>query len=365
MYYTKQIKFKDFTIDNSHIPSLTHSPIHSICCFGEILIRFSPQLQGKFIKDASMSAYIGGAELNVANALSIWGVPAKYVTAMPDNYLSEEILTSLKENNIDISSVVLTGERIGSYYLPQGADLKHSGVIYDRAWSSFGGLKPGQLDWDKILDGASWFHFSAISPALNEDAAAVCLEAVKAASAKGLTVSVDLNYRAKLWQYGKQPVEVMPELTKYCNVIMGNVWAAQKLLGIEPEENFDPVSGDKDAYLKQAALSSKKIMKIFPSCHTIANTFRFDEGEGINYFAALDNAAGQVASNTYRTQHIVDRVGSGDCFMGGLIYGLIKEHAPKDIIEFAAAAAFGKLQQTGDATTNKVDAIKKIISDNE
>jgi 2-dehydro-3-deoxygluconokinase len=342
--------------------TIHHSPI---CCFGEILLRFSPQLQGKFIEEAKMPVYIGGAELNVANALSVWNTPAKYVTAMPDNYLSKEILESIQKNNIDTSSVVLTGDRIGSYYLPQGADLKHSGVIYDRAWSSFAGLQPGQLNWDDILEGASWFHFSAISPALNEDAAAICLEGVKAAAAKNITISVDLNYRAKLWQYGKQPVDVMPELAKYCNVIMGNVWAAQMLLGIGHDKDFDPVSGNKDAYLRQADSTSSKIREAFPACHTIANTFRFDEGEGIKYFAALNTKDGQFSSNTYRTQLIIDRVGSGDCFMGGLIYGLVKENAAQDIIEFAAAAAFGKLQQLGDATTNTIEDVQKIISDNE
>ena len=175
----------------------------SVMCFGEILLRMSPVLNREWIHNASMPVYIGGAELNVASALAKWNVPVKYCTAMPDNYLSHDTLEELRLKKIDTSAVYLSGTRIGAYYLPQGADLKNAGVIYDRAHSSFAALQPGMINWDEALKDCSWFHFSAISPALNENAALVCKEALKAATLKGLTISVDLNYRSKLWQYGQ------------------------------------------------------------------------------------------------------------------------------------------------------------------
>jgi 2-dehydro-3-deoxygluconokinase len=170
-----------------------------VFCFGELLLRYSPAFNRQWIEDASMPVFIGGAELNVATALAKWSIPTKYVTALPGHALSQEIIQELQHKNIDVSSVLFQGNRIGTYYLPQGADLKNAGVIYDRAGSSFGELQPGMIDWDTTLKDCDWFHFSAISPALNENVAAVCKEALEAASAMGLTISVDLNYRSKLW----------------------------------------------------------------------------------------------------------------------------------------------------------------------
>ncbi len=335
-----------------------------VCCFGEILLRFSPQLQGKFIREASMPVYIGGAELNVASALAKWNIATKYITAMPANYLSNEMLAAVSNRNINIDQVKFCGERVGSYYLPQGADLKNSGVIYDRAYSSFAGLKPGELDWDTILKNVNWFHFSAISPALNPDAAAVCLEAVEAAHKKNIPVSVDLNYRAKLWQYGKQPLDIMPQLVQYCTLIMGNIWSAEKLLGIHLAADFDPVSNNKAAFLQQAKLSAEDIRQKFPACQIIANTFRFDEGEGIKYFASMHTKEAEYNSLSYTVKTIVDKIGSGDCFMAGLIYGINLQLKNQDILNFATAAAIGKLQQLGDATISTINDLQKIISEN-
>ena len=335
-----------------------------ICCFGELLLRYSPVLQEKFIEDASMPVFIGGAELNVSTALANWNMPVKYVTALPDNYLAKGILKNINKKNIDTASVIISGERIGAYYLPQGTDLKNNAVIYDRDHSSFSQLKKGDADWDKILEGVSWFHFSAISPALNENAVSVCLEAVKASSAKGIAVSVDLNYRAKLWQYGRRPVDVMPELITYCDVVMGNIWSAEKLAGIGLSGDFDPASGNKESYISAANSSAKKMMQLFPKCRTVANTFRFDEGEGIKYFATLHNREGDFISAQYDTKTIVDKIGSGDCFMAGLIFGLINEHEPQAVINFSAAAAVTKLQQKGDATTSSIADVQKNILPN-
>jgi 2-dehydro-3-deoxygluconokinase len=330
--------------------------MNTVFCFGELLLRLSPVLNGAWIKDATMPVYVGGAELNVAQALTKWQVPVSYGTVLPDNYLSKEIKVFIDQLHIDTNAIEFSGNRIGTYYLPQGADLKNAGVIYDRAYSSFYELRPGQLDWDAILEGKSWFHFSAISPALNENVALVCKEGLQAATKKGLYISVDLNYRAKLWQYGKQPSDVMPELVQYCDLVMGNIWAAEKMLDI----TLPTVLGDtKESYIAQAEKTSVEISRSFPKCKQVANTFRFDREEGLHYYATLFKHNHLYMSKEHFTDAVLDKVGSGDCFMAGLIYGNYNQLASQEIIDFAAAAAFNKLFIKGDATTSTVEDIKK------
>ncbi|MFC0773609.1 PfkB family carbohydrate kinase [Terrimonas alba] len=327
-----------------------------IFCFGEILLRMSPVLNRKWISEASMPVYVGGAELNVATALAKWELPVMYGTAMPDNYFSKEIIDELQAKNIDTSAIHFSGDRIGIYYLPQGADLKNAGVIYDRAHSSFASLQPGMIKWDEVLKDCNWFHFSAISPALNENAALVCKEALKAASARGIKISVDLNYRAKLWQYGKQPEDVMPELVQYCDVIMGNLWAVESLLGISsPIKSSEGKSSDE--LIEATGNSMLQLHKHYKKASSFAYTFRLQN----DYWAVLQYGAEMTVSKKFVIDEVVDRVGSGDCFMAGLIYGLYHQHQSKDIINFAAAAAVGKLYETGDATQQTVQQVKARI----
>jgi 2-dehydro-3-deoxygluconokinase len=327
-----------------------------IFCFGELLLRMSPALERQWIHDGQMPVYIGGAELNVATALSNWNIQTKYCTALPDNYLSKEIIEELHSKKIDTSFIQLSGNRIGIYYLQQGADLKNAGVIYDRSNSSFSELKPAMINWDEALKDCNWFHWSAISPALNDNTAAVCKEALQAASAKGLTISVDLNYRSKLWQYGKRPVDVMPELLQYCNVVMGNVWAAESLLGISSSIK-DSKGKTTEELTAAAGQSMKDIHLSYSNVQSIAYTFRLEE----TYFAVLQHGMEMAVSKELPLIDIVDKVGSGDCFMGGLIYGLHNQHEPKNIIDFAAAAAVGKMKEKGDATNQKIESIQKIL----
>lgn len=328
-----------------------------VFCFGELLLRFSPNLQKQWIHEHAMPVFIGGAELNVAKALAAWGIPVKYCTALPDNYISHEIIASLTDEGIDSTSILLNGDRIGSYTLPMGADLKNAGVIYDRAYSSFSFLKRGMIQWDKVLEGYDWFHFTAISPALNPAIADVCEEALEYATQKRMTISVDLNYRAKLWQYGKKPVEVMPALVKYCHIVMGNVWSAHQLLGTQLNS---ALNGDceKAFYIQQSEFVSKEIMATYPNCILVANTYRFSEGEAVRYYATLTNATEHAVCKEHFTATVVDKVGSGDCFMAGLIYASLQSFPMEQTINFAASAAFGKLQEVGDSTKQNSQTIQ-------
>lgn len=325
-----------------------------VLCFGELLLRLSPQLKGDWLKQQSMAVHVGGSELNVASALAIWQVPASYFTVLPDNYLTVEIISDLNVRGINLSKVKLSGNRVGIYYLPQNADLKHTSVIYDRENSSFSEIQPGELDWEYILQDVSWFHFSAISPALNQNIADVCLEAVKIASKKGITISVDLNYRSKLWQYGKQPYEIMPNLVNYCNVIMGNIWAKEKMLRI----NFNQGNTmDRQFFIDASLKSSELLMQEFDNCKQVANTFRFDVGKGIKYYASLYEKNNIYLSKELSTNSIIDKVGSGDTFMAGLIYGKWNNYNSQQIVDFASLAAFNKLFIIGDATKSTVEEI--------
>ncbi|HTF81263.1 MAG TPA: sugar kinase [Cytophagales bacterium] len=333
---------------------------NKILSFGELLLRMSPKTQGGWIEENSIATYVGGAELNVATALGSWDVPSKYFTALPDHALSDDLLQYMKQKNIDPSAVQLSGSRIGIYYLPQGSDLKNAGVIYDRAYSSFSELKPGSIDWDAVLSDVSWLHFTAISPALNQQVADLCLEMLKAASDKGITISLDLNFRAKLWKYGKAPVAIMPQLASYCDLIMGNIWAAGRLLGMPLDETVE-VTHQKSVYLDHALATSEAIVKSFPKVKHVANTFRFDSSTGgIDYYATLYTGAKLHVSEEINAVGIKDKIGSGDCFMAGLIYGFYKGLDPEQTLEFATCAAVGKMYETSDATSQNATDVWSV-----
>ncbi len=327
-----------------------------LLCFGELLLRLAPELNGEWIKKSSTPVYIGGAELNVAKALALWGNDVRYFTSIPADSLTREIVESLKNEHIDTGSILFQQGRTGIYYLPQGADLKHSEVIYDRAYSSFYNLKPGMIDWKHILEDVSWFHFSAITPALNESLAAVCEEGLKVAKSMNIPVSVDLNYRSKLWKYGKAPVEVMPGLVDYCDTIMGNIWSAHSLLNNSISNHISEFKS-REEYLQEAKNSANQLLQRFRSCRQVAYTFRFDEQQGIRYYGTLINKADQYNSAEYSSDQIIDKVGSGDCFMAGLIHSHNHSYSDQETIEFATAAAFTKLQIEGDSTTLTVEEI--------
>ncbi len=332
-----------------------------IYCFGEILLRFSPVADSGWVQQATMPVFIGGAELNVATALANWGLPVRYASVLPQNSLADDMVAYIAQQGIDSSGLIRGGQRVGTYYLPQGKDLKNAGVIYDRANSGFASLRPGDVDWNTALTGINWLHISAISPALNQSVADVCLELVRAALARDIPISIDLNHRARLWQYGPAPTDIMPGLVEYCNVVMGNIWSANALLGIPVDEHIHD-KGQPADYIAHARATSEAILARFPRCHTVANTFRFTTlPKGIRYYTTLYTSGEQYVSPTFETDTVADQIGSGDCFMAGLIYGLHQQHPPQTVVDFATAAAFGKLQEIGDATRQTVADVKKRL----
>jgi len=333
-----------------------------IVCFGEILLRFSPSLNGEWLRQASIPVYPGGAELNAATALAKWGVPVRYSSVLPTNALADELIDYVQGKGIDTGGFLRGGSRIGSYYLPQGTDLKNAGVIYDRAYSAFSELKAGTVDWEAVLGDADWLHLSAISPALSQPVADACLELVQVASARGLRISIDLNYRARLWQYGVKPTAVMPAIVAHCDLVMGNLWAAEALLDIPVDADIHQ-RGTQEAYIAHAERTAGAIRERFPRCRWVANTFRFNaEGGGIRYYASLHAGSETVVSPLFESQSVVDQVGSGDCFMAGLLYGLSQDHTLQDTVDFAAAAAFGKLHERGDATNQTTADVRRTLN---
>ena len=330
-----------------------------VLCFGEILLRFAPDANLGWLQKNEMPVYLGGAELNVAAALSQWRVPVSYCTAMPQNFLSGQLMKKIEEQKIDTSGIIFNGSKIGTYYLLEGTEIQHAEVIYDRAHSSFAELKPGMINWDKVLNGIRWFHFSAISPALSESAALVCEEALKICVKKNIFISVDLNHRPKLWQYGKQPNNVMPQLVQYCDVVMGNIWSAETMLNIKVQKDIHIIN-TKENYIEQSKKTSKKITEQFSKCKVVANTFRFDKS-GIEYYATVYSNNNFYVSSTYKTNNVIDKVGSGDCFMAGLIYSLYNHLPFQQVVNFATAAAFQKLFIKGDCINKTAEEIKDFM----
>jgi len=336
-----------------------------VLSFGELLLRICPDSGGSWLEENSLPVYVGGAEANVAAALALWEVPSAYMTAIPDNFIARQLVGYLDALNVDTSAIQYSGERIGLYFLDKGKDLKNAGVIYDRKYSSFSELETGTINWDQVFEGVSWFHFSAICPAINQSVADVCEEALREASARNIFISIDLNFRAKLWKFGKEPVEVLPALVEYCDLVMGNVWAAEKMLGIPVSETLVEEHA-KPAYLKQSEISSKEIMAKFPKCKAVANTFRFDYlTTGIQYYTTLYTEDNLFVSTEYVAEQIAGKVGSGDCFMAGLIYGFYNELGPQEIVNFATSAAFAKLFTESDFNTTKLEEIKNIVQQYE
>ncbi|WP_024821522.1 sugar kinase [Aminobacterium mobile] len=325
--------------------------------FGEIMLRLTPPDHEKILQTPRFVATFGGAEANVAVALSNYGEDAAFVTAVPKNPLGDGVMHELRSFGVDTRFIRRSGERLGLYFTETGSCMRPSKVIYDRSHSAIAEVKPGDFDWDEILEEAAWFHVTGITPAIAEGTAAVTLEALKKCKEKGITVSCDLNYRKKLWKWGKKPLEVMPELMKYVDVVIANEEDCQKCLGIEAD--IDVTSGSLDV-AKYRALS-QKMLTLFPGVKYLAVSLRESISADWNNWSALLAERGEVyVSRKYEIRHIVDRIGGGDSFGSGLIYGLNHFDTPQEALEFAVAASALKHTIYGDFNRVSVDDVMTL-----
>ena len=316
--------------------------------FGEIMLRLATPDYLRFGQATQFNATFGGGEANVAVSLANYGIPSVYVTRLPENDIAENCIRELRKYGVDTQYIVRGGNRIGIYFLETGAVARSSKVIYDRAHSAIAEIKPGMVDWEKVFSDASWFHWTGITPAISQGAADACLEAIEVANRMGLTVSCDLNYRKNLWKYGKTASEVMPALVKGCHVILGNEEDAEKVFGIKPEHfDAEKTGGKVDAGTFESVC--RHLAAMFPQAQKIAITLRGAINANHNTWGGCLYSNGTLKqSRRYDITHIVDRVGGGDSFMGGLIYGLLTYDDDQKAIDFAAAASCLKHTITGD-----------------
>ena len=325
---------------------------HNILCFGELLLHFAPDTDGNWLNNQSLKTYIGGAEYNVAYALAQWQNPVKLLSALPKNYLGNQLKSKLNKEGIEVFSDINDG-RMGTFYLPSDGDMQYAGVIYDRFPSVFTTADFSSIDNDEVFKEVKWLHISTITPALSEKAFQKCLELMKSAQEKNITVSLDLNYRAALW-INRNPYDKISQLMPFVNVLMGNVWSIQQFLNIPIEYDLNG-NYDDENLLKQAEKSALKIQKNYPNVITIANTFRFTEGDEVNYFATLFKDNQLFISKKYHSAKVEERVGSGDSFMAALIHGTLKNNPTQQILEDATKVAFRKLFVKGDTINSTIN----------
>jgi len=324
------------------------------------MLRLSAPGNLRFSQSNSLNATFGGGEANVAVSLANYGIPVDFVTRLPENDIAQACIMDLKKHSVGTNNIITGGDRMGIYFLETGAVSRGSKVIYDRANSAIAEIKPGMIDWDKVLDGAVWFHWTGITPAISQGAADVCLEGIRKANEKGITVSCDLNYRKNLWKYGKKAGEVMPELVAGTDIILGNEEDAAMVLGIHPE-GVDVTSGHVEAAAYESV--SRQIMEAYPRCKKVITTLRGSINANHNSWAGvLWDGEKLYESRQYQITHIVDRVGGGDSFMGGLIYGLLTYPSnDQKALDFAVAASCLKHTIYGDYNRVTVDEIEKLM----
>ncbi len=314
--------------------------------FGEIMLRLTPPDHEVLFQTNRLVATFGGAEANVAVSLANYGENVAYVTAAPANPVGDAMVREMRSFGVDTSLILRTGDRLGVYYTETGAAMRPSKVVYDRAGSSIAEVQPGDFDWDKILDGATWFHTTGITPSLAKGTAEVILEGVKACRKKGITVSCDLNYRKKLWKWGKSAREVMTEFTKYVDVTIANEEDCQKCLGIEID--VDVTSGKLDE--SKYKILAEKVMTAYPDMKYLAVSLRESVSADWNGWSAVlaDSKGNFYTSKKYDIRDIVDRIGGGDSFGSGLIWGLNNLDGPQAALEFSVAASALKHTIYGD-----------------
>jgi len=329
-----------------------------VVTFGEIMLRLAPPGFERFLQSPQFVATFGGGEANVAVTVAGFGLDASYVTVLPENPIADAIVAELRRFNVGTSLIKRAKGRVGVYYVEAGANQRASKVVYDRDFSSIALAKPGDLDWNAAFQNATWFHITGITPALSATCADLAMESVREAKRLGLTVSCDLNYRKNLWKYGKQPAEVMRLLMPYIDVVIANEEDCQMALGIAAD--VDVHSGKLSHAVYQSL--TEKVLSEYPSLKSIAITLRESKSASHNgWSACMNNRQEFFVSRHYEITHIVDRVGGGDSFAGGLIYGLLSLPSHKEALEFAVAASCLKHSIPGDFNRFSVDEVKTLL----
>jgi len=330
-----------------------------VVTFGEIMMRLSTERHLRFSQANFFGVTYGGGEFNVAVSLANYGIKSEFVTRLPDNELGENTLKEMRKRNVSHNSIVTGGDRLGLYFLETGAGTRGSKVVYDRANSSMAQILPGMINWQEVFKGASVFHWSGVTPAISESAAEVCLEAVKVAHEMGIVITSDLNYRSKLWKYGKHPNQIMPKLLGYSTVILGDIDTAFFML------NLVKVNPD---YKKGESLPEHydKIFAKCPNLKYVATTLRYSVSASHQQIGGVLYDQSKVCSADIKdVTPVVDRVGSGDAFMAGLIYGLLnKEFTHQQTLNFAVAACCIKHTISGDYNLATLEEVNEMASGN-
>lgn len=332
-----------------------------VVTFGEIMLRLATPGYERFNQATQFNASFGGGEANVAVSLANYGLDAAFVSRMPKNDISQSCLMNLHKYGVDTRNVIFGGERLGIYFLETGAVARASKVVYDRAHASIADIQPGMINWKEVLKGADWFHWTGITPALSQGAADACLEAIKTCNEMGITVSTDLNFRKNLWNYGKTAAEVMPALVEGCDIILGNEEDADKVFGLRPID-FEVESSGGEVNAGEFEPVCQQLMQRFPRAKKVIITLRGSINANHNTWGGVLYANGSFyKSKRYDITHIVDRVGGGDSFMGGLIYGLLTYTEDQKALEFAVAASCLKHTIYGDFNLVTVDEVEKLM----
>ena len=331
-----------------------------IVTFGEIMLRLATPEHQRFSQAVTFCASFGGGEANVAVSLANFGLSAEFVTRLPQNDLGQSVIMELRRHNVGTSNIIRGGERLGIYFLETGSVSRPSKVLYDRAHSSIAEINRGMINWDKVFENAQWFHWTGITPAISKGAAEACLEAITIARQKGIKVSCDLNFRKNLWKWGKSASEVMPELVAGCDIILGNEEDADKVFGIKPV-NADVSGGKVDASDYESVCI--KLKQQFPQAKKIIITLRGSINADHNSWSGvLYDGEKLFEAPVYQITHIVDRVGGGDSFMGGLIYGLLTYSGDdQKALNFAVAASCLKHTIHGDFNLVSVQEVEQLM----
>lgn len=332
-----------------------------IVTFGEVMVRLGAPDYLKLIQTDKFDVSYAGAEANVAVSLANYGMQTDYVTCLPDNPIAERCIMDLRGHKVGVDHIQRSGKRMGILYLERGSNARPSKVYYDREDSSIATVQKGSIDWKEILKDATWFHSTGITPALSENAAKECLKAIKTANELGVTVSCDINYRGNLWRYGKTAAEVMPEMVAGSDIILGNEEDCEKVFGIKPK-NFDAAYTGGLVDQSSFICVCQQMMQMFPRCKKMVVTLRGAINANQNTWGGvLYDGKQLIESRRYDITDIVDRVGGGDSFMGGLIFGLLHYQDDKKALEFAAAASCLKHTLKGDFNCVTVSEVENLM----